>query len=108
MASRQCPFCGKYMPGHLTTCPFCREVMPEAGGSGGGDYGVAQGGIEIRRGLLYMLMAAVFYFFASGYSPLEFPVSFSHVLTDYFLPLLFLGGLGLFIYGLVRRFTGQQ
>jgi hypothetical protein len=107
MASRQCAFCGKHFAAHLDACPHCREVVSDTHPSGltAQEFAVAMGGPEIRRGLLYMLMAAVFYYFAGGYSPLQFPMTFSRLMTDYFLPLLFLGGLGLFGYGLVRRFS---
>ncbi len=69
-------------------------------------YRGVQGRREIRQGLLYMLLAGVLYYFAAGYSPLELPVEFAPMLIDWALPLLFLGGLGLTIYGMYRRFSG--
>jgi hypothetical protein len=89
------------MAGHLTQCPFCREAVPQvqltrrAG---------PNGRQQMRRGLLYMLLAAVIYYFAGGYSaPLWLPVEVLPVVTKYLLPLLFLGGLSLALYGLFLR-----
>jgi len=53
---------------------------------------------------LYMLLAAVIYYFAGGYSaPLWMPVQVLPVVTNVLVPLLFVSGLGLSIYGLVLR-----
>ena len=100
-ATRQCVHCGKPVRMHLRQCPFCREMIPEVPrprrlGSDGGH--------EIRRGLLYMLMAAVIYYFAGGYSEFKLPLTISPVVTTYLSPLLFLGGLGFSLYGVVLRF----
>ena len=90
------------MAAHLTQCPFCREAVPQVqltrrSGPNGHE--------QMRRGLLYMLLAAVIYYFAAGYAaPLWLPVQVLPVVTNYLLPLLFLGGLGLSIYGVFLRF----
>ena len=64
----------------------------------------SDGGRQIRRGLLYMLLAAVLYYFAAGYGgPLRLPVQVVPIVINYFLPLLFLGGLGFTVYGLFLR-----
>jgi hypothetical protein len=97
MAVRQCPFCGKSVSTHLRQCTYCREGLapvPEAKNervNGGG-------GAQIRRGLLYMLLAAVIGYFAGGYSALKLPVPVPLV-TKYLSALLFLSGLGLAIHG---------
>jgi hypothetical protein len=103
-ATQRCAFCGKSMAAHLTRCPFCREDVPQVrvirrvGSDGSG---------QIRRGLLYMLMGAVIHYFAGGYGapvftiPLPAPVM--PILTQYLTPLLFLGGLGFTIYGLILK-----
>jgi hypothetical protein len=58
----------------------------------------------MRRGLLYMLLAAVIYYFAGGYgAPLRLPVEVVPMVTNYLLPLLFLGGLCFSVYGLILR-----
>lgn len=105
MGQRQCPSCGKYAADTLLNCPYCREPLPEIELHRGPAV-TGNGGPEIRRGLLWMLMAAVFYYFAAGYSPLEFPVQFAKMLTDYVLPLLFLAGLGYMVLGFFRRYAG--
>jgi hypothetical protein len=90
------------MAAHLTQCPFCREAVPQVqltrrSGPNGHE--------QMRRGLLYMLLAAVIYYFAAGYAaPLWLPVQVLPVVTNYLLPLLFIGGLGLSIYGVFLRF----
>lgn len=100
---RQCGYCGKWVPEQATQCPFCREEL--------GPVPVIQGAhpesgrVHIRRGLLCMLMASAIHFFAGGYSGIELPLPVLPVVTQYLLPLLFLSGLGLFIYGFYRRFT---
>ena len=99
--TRQCAFCGKRISVTLNRCPFCREDVPQVrlSRSFGSD-----GGRQIRRGLLYMLLAGVIYYFAAGYAmPLQLPVAVMPAVTNYLSPLLFLGGLGLTLYGLILR-----
>ena len=102
--TRQCAFCGKRIPARLNQCPFCREMVPQvqlwrSSGNAGRH--------QIRRGLLYMLLAGVIYYFAAGYAkPLQLPVAVQPVVSNYLAPLLFLGGLGLTLYGLILRAKG--
>jgi len=100
--TRRCVYCGKHMAVHLTQCPYCREAVPQVQlNRRTGPNGRAQ----MRRGLLYMLMAAVIYYFAAGYAaPLRLPVQVLPVVVNYLLPMLFLAGLGLTVYGLFLRF----
>jgi hypothetical protein len=58
---------------------------------------------KIRQGLLYMLLAAVIHYFAGGYSAMQLPYPIQPVVTVYLAPLLFLGGLGLSLYGYLHR-----
>jgi hypothetical protein len=105
MAARQCPFCGKVISDLHTQCPFCRETLPAAAGSQAFVSPVAKrsgndGSRKIRQGLLYMLLAGVIQYFAGGYSnPLRVPIHIQPIIAAYLAPLLFLGGLGLSIYG---------
>lgn len=103
MQMRQCAFCGKPIGAHVNQCPFCREMQPQkpqvrmSGAS-------SNGSRQIRRGLLYMLMAGVIYYFAAGYAkPLQIPVTIQPAVVNYLTPLLFLGGLGLTLYGLILK-----
>ena len=99
--ARTCVYCGKPFAARLNRCPFCREEVPEVrvSRSGGPD-----GRTQIRRGLLYMFLAAVIHYFAGGYSsPLQLPVAITPIVTSYLTPLMFLGGLGFTLYGLYRR-----
>jgi len=99
--ARACVYCGKPFAAHLNRCPFCREAVPEVRVSRGGG---PDGSTQIRRGLLYMFLAAVIYYFASGAAaPLQLPVTVLPIVTNYLTPLLFLGGLGLALYGLFLR-----
>jgi len=100
---RQCAFCGKPIAAHMNQCPFCREMQPQmpqvrlSGASG-------RGGQQIRRGLLYMLLAGVIYYFAAGYAkPLEIPIAIQPAVVNYLSPLLFLSGMGLALYGLILK-----
>ncbi len=101
---RRCVFCGKHIAAHLTQCPFCREAVPQVQLSRRTG---PNGRYQIRRGLLYMLLAGVIFYFAAGYgSPfrLPLPAPALPIVTQYLTPLFFLGGLGLTIYGLFLRF----
>lgn len=101
MEMRQCAFCGKRIAAHLNQCPFCREMVPQVRLSRTSS---GAGGQTIRRGLLYMLLAAVIYYFAAGYAkPLEVPVAIQPAVVTYLCPLLFLGGLGLSLFGLIQK-----
>ncbi|MBZ5502079.1 MAG: hypothetical protein LAN59_07525 [Acidobacteriia bacterium] len=63
----------------------------------------AEGGHTIRRGLLYMFFAAVIGYFASGSSPLALPVTVPQEVAHYLVPLMFLSGLALTLYGFYKR-----
>jgi len=100
---QRCAYCGKQMAANLKQCPFCREAVPQVQLSRrtGPD-----GRRHIRRGLLYMLLAGVIHYFAAGYgSPFQIPLPapILPLVTQYGTPLLFLGGLGLTIYGLFLK-----
>lgn len=98
---RQCAFCGKPIGAQLHQCPFCREMVPRVQVSRSSS---SAGRKYIRRGLLYMLLAGVIYYFAAGYAkPLEIPVAIQPAVVNYLAPLLFLSGLGLAFYGLIQK-----
>lgn len=106
MPARQCPFCGKMISDTHSHCPFCREAVPPVPGSQAAvrrtwDVHNGDGNRKIRQGLLYMLLAAVIQYFAGGYGRPVFsvPVHIQPVVTSYLVPLLFLCGLGLSVYG---------
>ena len=89
------------MAAHLAQCPFCREAVPQVQltrrtGPNGRQ--------QMRRGLLYMLLGGVMYYFAAGYSaPLWLPIQVLPAVTNVLLPLLILAGFGLTIYGFYLR-----
>lgn len=101
MVIRECPFCGKKVSAKATQCGYCRETLPEtrrvqavATNDGGG---------AIRRGLLFMMLAAVIGYFAGGHSGLKLPIQILPVLNTYLTPLLFLSGFGLAVRGFYLR-----
>jgi hypothetical protein len=98
MATRQCPFCGMLVSDYLTQCPFCREALTEIRLSNHAPVG-GHGHGEIRQGLLYMFLAVVIYYFASGYSALTLPFSINPAVAGYLSLLMFSGGLGLSLHG---------
>lgn len=104
MGQRQCPYCGKFLPDTRTQCPHCLEVLSQVRVAA--HRRPFDGKQQIRRGVLYMALGAIFYYFAAGYSTLKFPFTIPSPVNDYLAPLLFLGGLGLTLYGLYRRFRG--
>ncbi len=88
------------MLAHLSRCPHCREDIPRVQLSSRPHTG---GRLQIRRGLLYMLLAGVIQYFAAGYSVFSLPIAVPPVVTAYLAPVVFLAGLGLLIYGLYLR-----
>ena len=94
---KQCPHCGRYVSLSTTQCPDCREafraVPPTA------RLAPSRRSGQFRRGLLYMLLAAVIQYFAGDYSSLELPVPIHPAVQQYLAPLLFLSGFGLIVYG---------
>ena len=101
LETRQCAYCGKRIGVHLHQCPFCREMQPQVRLSRSSGQNGRQ---QMRRGLLYMLLAGVIYYFAAGYAkPLELPLAIQPTVSNYLAPFLFLGGLGSTLYGLILR-----
>ena len=58
---------------------------------------------KVRRGLLYMLLAAVIHYFSGGYGALNLPFPINPVVTLYLAPWLFLNGLAFVAYEFIRR-----
>jgi hypothetical protein len=88
------------IPESATQCYSCREPLTEARLSG---VRAGAGGAEIRRGLLYMLLGAAAYYLTGANSPIPFEIPFGEIITQYLIPFLFLGGLGLMAYGLYKK-----
>jgi hypothetical protein len=100
VGTQRCAYCGKQIAAHLTQCPFCREAVTSVKVK---HYSGPDGNRQMRRGLLYMLLAAVIHYFAGGYGApfflIPLPAPMLPLVTQYLTPLLFLGGLGMAIYG---------
>src|SRR5437764_14545611 len=87
MEMRQCAFCGKRIAEHLNQCPFCREMVPQVRLSRSSS---VDGRQHIRRGLLYMLLSGVIYYFAAGYANLlQITITFLPVVHNFLPSLLF-------------------
>ena len=99
-STRECPFCGKAVYDRLTQCPYCREPLPAVRQI---HSSVNDGSRNIRRGLLFVLLAAVIGYFAGGYSALPLPIPILPIVGKYLSPLLALSGLGLTIHGYIMN-----
>jgi len=99
MARKQCAYCGTFVGEDVKRCPSCREEIPERLEI----HKAPQGGAEIRRGLLYMLLGATLYFFAKPGGPVPIPFQVPEMVTTYLLPLLFILGVCFAFYGGLRR-----
>jgi len=99
---RECPYCGKIVYDRQTQCNFCRETLPEIRQPKAAARPV-EGADGIRRGLLFMLLAASIAYFSGSASALALPVLVPPAVTIYLSPLLFLSGLGLSLHGLYLR-----
>jgi hypothetical protein len=106
MPERVCPFCGKSINVVLTRCPYCREAVPPAGVPVTTRSSASNARANMRRGLLWTLLAAVLYYFSSGRSPFTIPFPIPEFVTLYLIPLLFLAGAAMAIYGLFQSMRG--
>src|SRR5260370_8718242 len=91
LSTRPCVFCGKSMLAHLTRCPHCREDVPQVQLSSRKRTG---GRHEIRRGLLYMLLAGVIQYFAPGHSSSTLPTPVPPLVSPYLPPVVFISAFG--------------
>ena len=95
--TRLCPYCGKPVASSLSRCPFCREEITDVRFVSRGHRVEARD--KMRRGLFYILLAAIIHYFAAGYSSLTLPVAIPGFVTLYLTPLLFFAGIGYEFYG---------
>lgn len=95
--TRRCPFCGVPIAVSFNRCPFCREEIRDVRIVGRAYK--KEGRVQMRRGLLYILLAVTIHYFAGGYSAFQLPVVVPAFVTAYLTPLLFLAGVGLEVYG---------
>jgi hypothetical protein len=86
----------------MNRCPYCREEVAEVRLAAVTRSG-KDGRREIRRGLIYMLLGAVIHYFAGGYSALSLPYPLNPLVTTYLSPAVFLGGMGMCLYGIFLR-----
>jgi len=100
---RNCPFCGKPVSPTLNRCPFCREAIPAVPVTSGSRGDSGAGRSNIRRGLLWALLAGVIHYFATGRSGFTLPFEVPGFVTLYLTPLLFLSGVAMALYGLFQK-----
>lgn len=104
MQSRQCPFCGSLVTADALACYHCRETLPQQ--TEGRIRNPAAGYSEIRRGVLYMVLAGVLHYVLQYLAAENLPFELPSLLTEYLTPFLFLGGAGLFLYGWILKLRG--
>jgi hypothetical protein len=102
-AGRQCSYCGKPIAKNLAHCPHCREVVPQVHLAPARPAAAKRS--QIRQGFLYMLLALVIHYAVDHSGALNLPFVVTPAITLYLTPILFLGGLGLALYGFVSRVT---
>ena len=104
MSTRQCPHCGKIIDSQLQQCPHCREAVgPQVDIRRSRE---KKGGPEIRKGLLWILVASVLHYYLHGHDPfVQIPLEIHPYVVEYFIPLLFLAGTGLVLMGIYKRIT---
>jgi hypothetical protein len=100
-SARQCAYCGKPVAMHQSHCPHCREAVPKVRLA---PAPAVIKGSQIRRGFLYMLLAVVIHYVALRSESLNLPFSVNPAVS-YLATMLFLGGLGLALYGLLTKVT---
>jgi hypothetical protein len=98
---QQCIHCGKVIRRGLRQCPHCREAQAEARPHSASPR--IQTGSQFRSGLLLMLLAAAAQYFAGGYSPLSLPGDITSPVLTYLVPVLFVCGLAMSLWGVFRR-----
>jgi len=103
-AARQCAYCGKPVLKNTTHCPHCREVLPQVRVAPAVVVSRGNERSQILRGLLYMLLAVVVHYVLKRSGTLNLPFTVPPI-TLYLTPVMFLGGLGLALYGLMTRVT---
>jgi hypothetical protein len=100
--SRQCIYCGKIIGRNLMQCPYCREAQTEARTPAASIANAGSGG-QLRSGLLLVLMGAAVEYFAGGYGPMAMPDQLRSPVNTYLVPLLFVSGIGMSLYGVFLR-----
>jgi hypothetical protein len=99
LRARHCAYCGKPVAKNLSHCPHCREALPPVRLAPAAP---ATKRSQITRGFLYMLLGLVIHYVAVRSDSLNLPFSVTPTVT-YLSTMLFLGGLGLTLYGFLSR-----
>jgi hypothetical protein len=99
---QQCIHCGKLIRRQLRQCPYCREAQAEQRLPAAGPRKIQTQG-HFRSGLLLMLMAAVVHYFVGGYNPMLLPSDISSPVLTYLVPVLFVSGLAMSLWGFFLR-----
>lgn len=100
--TQQCIHCGKRIRRGVTQCPYCREAQAEQRPVSTAPPSIQTRG-HFRHGLLLILLSGVVHYFASGYSPLALPGDISSPLLTYLVPLIFVCGLAMSVWGFFLR-----
>ena len=90
--NRSCPGCQESVEAHLNECPSCGEELRPASSRRSS---TAETSGPVRRGLLAILLAGSYYYFAAGYGAWKFPFEVSPPVNESLTLFLALCGVGL-------------
>jgi len=102
LAARHCVYCGKPVAPHHSQCPHCREAVPKVRLAPAPVPAAKRS--QMRRGILYMLLALVIHYVALRSGSLNLPFSVNPAVT-YLTTMMFLAGLALALYGFFTKVT---
>jgi len=102
LAARQCVYCGKAIAQHHSQCPHCREAVPKVRLAPAAAPAAKRN--QMRRGILYMLLALVIHYVALRSDSLNLSFSVNPT-VGYLATMMFLAGLALTLYGLLTKVT---
>ena len=102
LVARHCVYCGKPVAPHHSQCPHCREAVPKVRLAPAPAPAAKRS--QMRRGILYMLLALVIHYVALRSDSLNLPFSVNPAVT-YLATMMFLAGLALTLYGFFTKVT---
>jgi hypothetical protein len=99
---RQCVYCGKHIRRDLRQGPHCREAQSEVAGWRQHLRG-SSAAANFAVGYCSCSCPPSFSTSPAAIAPWPFPLKFSSPVTSFFVPLLFVSGLALTLYGVFLR-----
>jgi hypothetical protein len=102
LRTRQCIHCGREILRDLRQCPYCREAQVDSRPTPSVSHRIQTSG-HVRSGLLLMLLSLAVHYFVGGYSPLAPAGQMALPLVTYLVPVLFVSGLAMSLWGVLLR-----